>query len=195
LRLYALEVTFKDIKSGKYDTRILVDLNLDDAKDLDNLLATAKDCYKAAIDRRSTVTDKCKTLLTLSSFILAIGGFFLPKSFDFDNWWMRGLFFVAGLFVLDAVILLLVYFGIGTEVKVGLDQAIVSLQKDDLKKSLINEYTKCETDSENRTDYLVNVYETARFLHSPGSFSCSPLPLCTISPGLPTLTPRKLFRN
>ena len=108
LKLYALEITFNDVKQGRYDVEQHENRDLNDAKDLDDLLATAKDCYKAAIDRRTIVTDKCKTLLTLSAFILTISGLFLPKSFEFDGWCMRVLFFVAGILVLDAVILLLV---------------------------------------------------------------------------------------
>ena len=54
--------------------------------------------------------------------------------------------------------------------KIELDQSIVPLEKNDLKKTLINEYLKCEVDSENRTDYLVNVYEAARFFALSGFF-------------------------
>ncbi len=163
LRIYALEVSFEDVCNGRYKTDLHKDRDLDQAKDLDNLLSTAKDCYKAATDRRTVVTDKCKTLLTLSSFILAISGVFLPKPFELDGWLMRGLIIAAGILVLDSVLLLLVYFGVGTESKVGFDQSIVALEKDDLKKALINEYLKCEVASENRTHYLVDVYATARF--------------------------------
>ncbi len=163
LRLYALEVTFEDVRNGRYKSDRHEDRDLDQAKDLDNLLSTAKDCYKAAIDRRAVVTDKCKTLLTLSSFILAISGIFLPKPLELDGWLMRGLIITAGVSVLDSVLLLLVYFGIGSETKIGFHQSIVALEKDDLKKALINEYLKCEVDSENRTHYLVDVYKTARF--------------------------------
>jgi hypothetical protein len=126
-------------------------------------MATAKDCFKSATDRRNLVTDKCKTLLTLSSFILTISGLFLPKAFEFDPWWMRALFFVAGLFLLNAVTMLLIYFGVGAETTISLDQSEVHLEKDNLKKSLINLYLRCQVDADNRTDYLLDIYKVARF--------------------------------
>src|SRR5262249_15052201 len=97
------------------------------------------------------------------SFVLAISGLFLPKAIEFDAWWMRGLFLVAGILLLDAVILLLVYFGVGRDMMISLDQQDVELDEDNLKKSLINQYLNCQRDTDNRTDYLVNVYEASRF--------------------------------
>jgi hypothetical protein len=160
---YALEVTFEDVKRGRYNTTGHADYNLDNAKDLDSLLATAKDGLKAATERRNVVTDKCKTLLTLSSFILAISGLFVPKAFEFEGWFSRGLFFLAGLLLLNSIVMLLVYFSVGTDMVVKLDESFIGLEGNDLRKALINTYTRCEADSDNRTNYLVNVYETARF--------------------------------
>ena len=163
IRVFGIECTFADVKRGRYGHADHQDRHLENAKDLDALLATAKDCFKSASDRRNLVTDKCKTLLTMSSFILAISGLFLPKSFDFDPWWMRALFFVAGLFLLNAVTMLLIYFGVGAETTICLDQSDVSLEKDNLKKSLINLYLRCQVDADNRTDYLLDIYKVARF--------------------------------
>jgi hypothetical protein len=61
------------------------------------------------------------------------------------------------------VTLLLIYFGVGTETTVCLDQADVELDKDNLKKSLINLYLNCQVDSDNRSDYLLDIYKVARF--------------------------------
>lgn len=162
MRFYGPELSFDEVRKGRYNHKKHTDRDLVQAKDLDLLLAAAKECYKTAQDRRSVVTDKCKTLLTLSTFILAISGLFMPKTFEFDGWIARGLFFISGLFMADAVILLLVYFGVGSETTVTLDQDYVPLDKDDLKKALINDFLKCEVETDNRTDYLVNVYEAAR---------------------------------
>jgi hypothetical protein len=62
----------------------------------------------------------------------------------------------------------LVYFGVGRELRIDLRQSFIGLETNDLKKALINEYLRCEVDSGNRTDYLVNVYETARFFAFSG---------------------------
>lgn len=163
MRAYALEVTFEDIKKGKYSTAKHVNRNLDNARDLNSLLATAKDGYKAAMDRRNTITDKCKTLLIISSFIITISGLFIPKSYEFEGWLFRGLFSLAGLLLLNSVVLLLVYFSVRSETTIHLDQSLVDLEESDLKKALINDYLLCEMDTDNGTNYLVNVYEAARF--------------------------------
>ncbi len=164
IRFFGIEdCTLADVQRGRYDHAQHQNRNLDNAKDLDALLATAKDCFKAATDRRNLVTDKCKTLLTLSSFILTVSGLFLPKAFDFDAWWMRASFFAAGLLLLNAVTLLLVYFGVGTETTICLHQADVELDKDNLKKSLINLYLNSQVDADNRSDYLLDIYKVARF--------------------------------
>jgi Collagen triple helix repeat (20 copies) len=164
IRVFGIEdCTFADVKRSRYDRPKHQDLHLENAKDLDALLAAAKDCFKAATDRRTLVTDKCKTLLTLSSFILAVSGLFLPKSSEIDPWWMRASFFAAGLFLLNSVALLLIYFGVGTDTTVCLNQTDVELDKDNVKKSLINLYLNCQIDADNRTNYLVDVYKVARF--------------------------------
>jgi hypothetical protein len=164
LRIYSFDVTLDDVRDGRYKYTRHVDRNLDNAKDLDLLLVTAKDCYKSAVDHRNGVTEKCKTLLTLSSFILAISGLFIPRTFEFEGWLPRGLFLLAGLLLLVAVVLLLVYFAVtSAETTIDLNQSEVSLEGGDLKKALINSYLRCAQDTDNRTNYLFDVYATARF--------------------------------
>jgi hypothetical protein len=164
MRTFGLEdVTLAEVRKGSFDNRKHENRALDDAQDLDSLQKSAKECYDAANTRRNIVTDKCKTLLTLSSFILAVTGLLLPKAFEFEAWWMRIAFFVAGLFLLNAVTLLLVYFDVGVETTVSVDDADISKTSEDLKKSLINVYLGCETATDNRTDYLVEGYKVARF--------------------------------
>jgi len=163
LRAYGLEVSAKNVWHGTYSKRQHVDRNLEKAGDPPGLLATAKECLRNAQDRRSVVTDKCKTLLTVSSLLLALIGLFLPKSFAFDATWMRNIFFVAVAALLNTVTLLLVFFDVGKETEISLDQTDVELSSDDVKKNLINLHLKCQTDMENRTDYLVDLYKSARF--------------------------------
>ena len=168
MRFYALEVTFEDVKKGTYDTPSHTDYNLDNAKDLDFLLATAKDGLETATERRVVVTDKCKTLLTLSSFILAIGGLFVPKSLEFEGWLSRSLFFLAGLLLLNSIVMLLVYFSVGADTVPILDSSFIELDGSDLKRNFINIYRKCEIATDSRTNYLVDVYKTARFFALSG---------------------------
>src|SRR4051794_30687062 len=67
IRLYGIEnCSLEDVQKGRYQNAEYKPKNLDRAKDLDALLSEAKETLSTANDRRVVVTDKCKTLLTLS---------------------------------------------------------------------------------------------------------------------------------
>jgi hypothetical protein len=163
LRLYGSEASFASLQKGTFDSAPHTDLNLDEAKDLDTLLSEAQETLKRSDSRRSVVMDKCKVLFTLSSLLLGAIGLLIPKSFAFGHDWMRFLFFVATLSFVNVVVLLVFFFGVGNEMKVALDQEQVGLEEHDLKKSLLNLYLKCGTATENRTDFLVELYKVAQF--------------------------------
>src|ERR1700730_960867 len=68
IRLYGIEDrTFEEVELATSLKRQHKLCDLGDAKDLDGLLNAAKDSFKSAVERRGIVTDKCKTLLTVSS--------------------------------------------------------------------------------------------------------------------------------
>jgi len=163
LRFYGVEVHAKDVWDGTYRGRTHANRELGKSTDLSAVLSAAKDCHKTAQERRSTITDKCKTLLTVSSLLLGLTGLLLPKPFIFDATWTRVVFFVAVAGLLNTVTLLLLFFDVGTETEISLDQQDVDLGADDLKKNLINLYLNCQNEIENRTDYLVDLYRAARF--------------------------------
>lgn len=163
LRLYGSEVTFASLWSRTFDSAKHADLNFDQAKDLETLLGEAQENLKRTDSRRAVVMDKCKVLFTLSSLLLGAIGLLLPKSLAFDHVWMKILFFIATLAFVNVVVLLVFFFGVGNEMKVALDQEQVGLEGNDLKKSLINLYLKCATVTENRTDFLVELYKVAQF--------------------------------
>ena len=123
----------------------------------------AKDSYKAAQDRRTLVADKCKTMQALHAFLLTIIGVFLPKAFEFDWTWMRVVFYIAALFLMNAVTLLLVYLAVGEETVVAIDQQKASMAGTVLKRSLVDQYGRCTVATDNRTDYLVDIYKVSRF--------------------------------
>src|SRR6266851_3458129 len=163
IRLYGIECTFKDVQKRAYSQAQHINLNLDAAKDLDTLLASSKDRYKDAIDRRAFVTDKAKTLITLNSALLAILGAFLPKATEFDSLWVSLIFYGGVLLLLDALIVMWMYFDIKGETVLDLEQGEDMLDKENLKKSLINSYLRCQVDTNNITDFLADLYKTARF--------------------------------
>jgi hypothetical protein len=163
IRLYGIEATFADIQRRGYIQGRHVNIKLDDSKDLETLLTLAKDQYKSALDRREYVTDKTKTLITLNSVLLAILAAFLPKLTDFPSLWISLPFYGGVLLLLNALLIMWMYYDIKGETVLELHQSEVELKKDDLKKSLINSYLRCQVDTDNVTDYLADLYKTARF--------------------------------
>jgi len=163
LRLYGSEVSFKALWDGSFSSSKHTNRNLDHAKELDVLLAEAKEACNRAETRRAIVMDKCKVLLTLSSLLLAAIGLLLPKNLASASTWTRVCFFLAAIAFVDVVVLLVFFMGVGTETGISIDQGEVDLEPADLKKNFINLYLLCETTTENRTDYLVEVFKAARF--------------------------------
>jgi hypothetical protein len=155
--------TIESVRRGFYTTIKPELLNLDDAKDLDLLLAQAKDQLKQANDRRDAITDKCKTLLTLGSLLVALMGVFLSQSLTFRSLWLWVIFFFAAAFLVNVVLLILVYFAVRQEQVVCLLQDDVSLDAVNLRKSLINAYCQTQSLKDNQTDYLTDIYKVARF--------------------------------
>ncbi|QDU80500.1 hypothetical protein Pla110_22300 [Polystyrenella longa] len=164
LRLYGLEnVALNDVRTGRYSTHNYSDRNLDNAKELDLLLSASKECLDNAKHRRTAITDKCKTLITISSVLMGLVGFLTPKALAFEHTWMRLIGFLAILALMNTITLLLVFFGVGCESEISIEQDEVELDASNLKKSMINGYLLCQTDMDNRTNYLVDLYKSARF--------------------------------
>ncbi len=163
LRIYGKEIEYGDVMAGTFASRKPSPLSLEDAKDIDTLLEMSRGSVANAEKRRSGITDKCKTLLTLGSLLLGIIGLLMPKYLAFDSSWMRGLSIVAIAILFNAIIVLLVFFDIGQDMEVSLGQSDIPLDETNLKKSLLNRHLRCRVASENRTDYLVDVYRAARF--------------------------------
>jgi|GEM_PF-2023852 len=163
LRVFGTEVTYSDLLAGRFESRTHSPIGLDDVKEIDTLLNLSKESLVNAEKRRQGITDKCKTLLTLGSLLLGVIGLLLPKYLAFDSTWMRALSMLAVAILFNAIVLLSKFFDVGGEMEVSLVQADVGLDSINLKKSLLNRYLQCTVASENRTDYLVDLYRAARF--------------------------------
>lgn len=164
MRFFGFEATYKDVQSRTWPNVTHVDRNLDnaDSESLEQLLKCAECEFKDAADRRTLLTDKCKTLLGLASSLLALLGIFSPK-FNVDTIVSQVLFFLTVLALLNSVSLLLYFFGVGPEAVVKAELSETNLGIQDLQKSLINKHYAAIAAKDNRTDFLVNVYEVARF--------------------------------
>jgi len=163
IRLTGYEVSFQNVKDKtKPNNRRHEDLNLDGAKDMDGLSKHAEAQVKEATARRTLVTDKCKTLFTFNTALLALVAVFQGKTVDLASWEVS-LFYAAVVTFVIALLVLWTYFDVSGEVVISMQQGLVSLDKSDVQKSLINSNLDCATQMDNRTDYLVDLYKTCRF--------------------------------
>lgn len=164
LRLYGFEdISLSEVCQGAFRGSEHKDRSLEHVEDPDLIVSESKECLRNAQSRRAAITDKCKTLFTLSSLLLGLIGVLLPKSLAFDALWMRVVCFLAVLALLNTIVLLLTFFDVGRDTEISLDQEQVDLETDNFKKSLINLYLRCQVALDNRTDYLVSLYKSARF--------------------------------
>lgn len=163
IRIYGIECSFEEVSKRKYSGNDHLDLNLDAAGDVDTLLSLAKDRHKESLDRRSFVTDKVKTLVTWNSALLGILAAFLPKATEFESPLLTGIFYCGVLLVLNALIMIWLYFDIKGETVLELEQEEVGLDSKNLKKSLINSHLRCQADTDKITDFLADLYKAARF--------------------------------
>ncbi len=160
-RLYATEVSLDEVHEEKFKhSHEYKNLTLSADASLDVLLEEARNGLKAAEARRSGITDKFKTLLTLSSVFLAIAGLLKSTS---NSLWVTIPFVVSGLAFLNVIMLMVVFFGVRSIMAIKIEQHEAALPENELKKRLINSHFQCQTELDNRTDYLVEVYKVARF--------------------------------
>src|SRR6266571_3791139 len=105
LRLYGSETTWRDLWNGTFPSRKHQDLDLSQVGDIELVLAEAKQGLRNAEARQASVTDKCKTLLTLASLLVALIGALLSKTQP-ESIWLRVLFFASMLALLNSVTLI-----------------------------------------------------------------------------------------
>lgn len=164
MRLFGHEdISLTEIEQGSYNNTEHKDRGLENAHEPELLLSAAMECHGNAEARRSAITDKCKTLLTMSSVLLGLIGILLPKSLAFDAVWMRIVCFVAVLGLFNVLVLLLTFFAVGRDIQITLDQSEIDLEPKDFNKNRINLYLRCQVALDNRTDYLVDLYKVSRF--------------------------------
>lgn len=162
-RLFGFEVRWKQIYEEKYNrTDNIRDLDVPQDENLKGVLDEVRIMLKDAEARRAAITDKCKTLLTLSSLFLTLAGFLIPKTF-FESKWVWLFFTLAALAFLNVVMLLVVFFGVRPETHVQVNEKDAALNEAGMQKALIKSYLVTRADLEQRTDYLADVYKVARF--------------------------------
>ena len=177
IRAYGSEVTWQQICEEKLSSNKYQYCNLDKIGDLNLILAEAKEMLKTSEDRREAVMDKCKTLLTVSSLLLALFGVLLPKSLAFDQYWLKFLFFSSMLLFFNTIVLLVEFVAVRPLMSISINQKEIDLSSENLKKNLINSNFLSIDDMDNRTDYLVEIYKAARFFFM-SAFTVSVILFC-----------------
>jgi hypothetical protein len=144
LRFFGADCSFREVVARRYESQKASLPNLGYAKDGETLLKIAEDIRDESDKRRGVVIDKCKTLLTLSSFLLPL---LLAVSTQ-TSWPV--LFFIPASFVFATAYLVLNVLDVGADQQLSLDQAEVDLSKDDLNKRFVQSYlsTACTTTRE-----------------------------------------------
>lgn len=165
IRIFGIEDSWQEVWSGSKPSKWNA-LSFDESSDLDTLLTEAKYGLATAEKRRAIIADKGKTLLTLGSILLATIGLIFPKWFTLQESAERVIFVAVLIVLLITVILLLVFIGIGREKVVSIEQSEAVLNESELKRRLINSYVECKQAVDGRTDFLIDVYQTARFFLS-----------------------------
>jgi hypothetical protein len=162
LRLYGSETPWSDLLAGTFKSRKHQNFDLSHVDNIDLVLQEAKQGLLNAEARLASVGDKCKTLLTLASLLVALVGALLIKA-PIEPFWLRVLFFTSMLALLNSVILICLIFDVRSSMNVVLDQEEVNLPSLDFKKCLTNLYWQCQVDQENKNDFLVEIYKVSRF--------------------------------
>jgi hypothetical protein len=127
--------------------------------------------------------------------LLGVIGLLLPKFLAFDSLLMRGLSVIAIATLFNAIVLLLMFFDVGQDMEVSLEQADIALDNNNLKKSRLNCHLKCAAASENRTDYLVELYRAARFCFLSALTIVAGLVLASVMINSPTDQMHRIFRE
>jgi hypothetical protein len=162
VRLYGSEASWDELWNERFTTFTHVNLDLNKVGDIDLVLAEARQRLASADSRQAGLADKCKTLLTLASLLVALVGALLLKE-ALEPLWLRILFFLSTLALANSVILVALVFGVRSEMTIAVEQQEAALSSLDLKKCLTNLYLRCHADRENQNDYLVEIYKVARF--------------------------------
>ncbi len=170
LWLYGSEYTFDNIRNfdqsdpdkGQYN------INLDNAIELDLLLISAKDHYKESIDRRATINDKAKSLITLITAVLTIIAAFLTRQSTINNLTILTILFTGIGLMFVSFLVMWTFFDARIETTLDIDQHQHKLDCINLKKSKINDYITAQKVCDEISDYLAELYCSSRMFFISG---------------------------
>ncbi|MCA8991369.1 MAG: hypothetical protein KDA88_05295 [Planctomycetaceae bacterium] len=171
LRLYGLDEKelWESVKKGAYPATTTAK-KFDNAIDPDFLLSLARECFTNSKERRTAITEKCKTLFNFSSILLGMIGLLLPQMLTFTSVWFRLPVILAVLLLVNSITLLLSFFSVGAETEIDFGPTDTEKPANEWKTALASDYMNAKADMDSRTDYLVNVYEAVRFFFMSAFF-------------------------
>src|SRR4030042_135747 len=83
MRVFGIECTFKEVKDGFYSyDKNKTPLISDETQFIDGVLQLCREIYEQEDKRQSTVNEKCKVLLTISTVLVAVVTWLLKGSFS-----------------------------------------------------------------------------------------------------------------
>jgi len=163
MRLYGLEITFEEVKQGKYsnsdDSKQY--LNVENTDNLDYLLTATKESFEESKRRLDKIMEKSKSLITICSLMIPL------IAILFSNWLdCKNLFIKAGMalsiFTLFLTILLIIHLSeIKPRMQPIIDQNMAVSDENKFKKERIKDFHQSTYNNEKRTDYIADVYKTA----------------------------------
>ena len=139
---------------------------------MEGLLTHAKAQVTEATARRAVVTDKCKTLFTFNTALLALITVFQAKTADLHSW-ENVLFYLAVIAFVISLLVVWTYYDVGGESVTPMNQDLVGLTNEDLTKSLINSNLRSPPTLTTGPTFLWISTAPAASSSCPGSSSCS----------------------
>lgn len=155
-------VDFDSVKRGSY-SHAPKSLPSADDQSIETLLDVSEEVDGESKQRRLSVIDKCKSLLTLSSLLVAVVGSLLPKYLAFEGATLRILAVVSIGLLFNTIVLLLQFFDVGTESAIDLDDKAITSPKLQIQHTLLADRLLCIATRDSRTNYLVDIYKATRF--------------------------------
>lgn len=157
LRLFTIECTRSVVENKRYSREWNSLPAINNRDNIDQILKLAEATYAKADQRSDTVTDKCKSLLTISSMLLPFVGLIATQTAG--PW----LFIFPGLFFFIATYLMLGVLDIHNEMMPSLDEKNLQHPPDKFKETLAIDYLRSARFNDAGTDYRVTVLTAARW--------------------------------
>jgi hypothetical protein len=145
------------VQKGKYfSNKPLLSYYSTEIKSPDKVLELSREIYKDENSRRSSVNEKCKVLLTISSILLAVIALLLKSMF------FHLLVLLPVLFIFLTVFMILIYFDVGSYSCPDFNEEMIKSVPEKFSAELSKDYISCVEHNRLTQDFLIDVYRVAK---------------------------------